>query len=103
MGLTNIKVLDHINQCYSNSDGQVVFDLINKEFNNGNKVAVYFDGVSALNSSFVNSAFIELLEIHDFKFIKSHLQFKNSTQQINSLIKDRFAFEVKKSKELVSN
>jgi len=103
MGLTNIKVLDYVNQCYSNSDGHVIFDLINDEFKAGNRVAVYFDEVSALNSSFVNSAFIELLDTYDFNFIKSHLQFKNSTQQINSLIKDRFAFEVKKSKELVTN
>ena len=103
MGLVNINVMGFINQCYSNSDGQVILDLIKKEFSKGNKVAVSFEGVTAVNSSFVNTAFIELLDSYDFNFVKTHLQFKNTTKQINSMIKGRFEFEVKKSRQLVTN
>lgn len=87
-------MLNYVNQCYSNSDGQVIFDLIKNEFNHGNKVEVSFNGVTALNSSFVNSTLIELLEDYTFDYIRSNLKFTNTTKQINSMIKERFAFEV---------
>ena len=99
----NINVLDHINQCYSNNDGQIILNLIKKEFAKGNVVSVAFKDVSGVNSSFVNTAFIELLDSYNFDFIKTHLQFKNSNRQINSMIKSRFEFEVKKSRQLVTN
>lgn len=76
----------------------MIFDLIKNEFNHGNKVEVWFNGVTALNSSFVNSTLIELLEDYTFDYIRSNLKFTNTTKQINSMIKERFAFEVKRKK-----
>ncbi|MGY3718642.1 STAS-like domain-containing protein [Sutcliffiella cohnii] len=40
---------------------------------------VSFQEISALNTSFVNSAFIELLNDYDFPFIKENLRFVDST------------------------
>lgn len=97
-----INVLDHVDKCYSNDDGRIIFSEIKSAFSANQKVTVSFQGVTSLNSSFVNSAFIELLNDHNMAFIKSHLSFINSTQQINSIIKNRFAFEIDKKKNLMA-
>lgn len=100
MGIIN--VLDHVERCYSNDDGQIIQDLIRHSFKQNEKVVVSFKGVTALNSSFVNTAFIELLNDYEFSFIKVHLGFSNSTAQINKMIKSRFNFEVNERKNLVT-
>lgn len=94
-----IKVMDYVEKCYSNSDGEIIFNIINKAFKESNKIIVSFEGVTSLNSSFVNSAFIELLDKYDFSIIQEKIQFKDSTSQINRIIKERFNFEVSR-KEL---
>nr|WP_179959078.1 DUF4325 domain-containing protein [Streptococcus mutans] len=59
----------------------------------GEEVRVSFEGVSYVSTSFVNSAFIHLLENFIFNTIKAKLSFIKSTIQINKLIKERFVFE----------
>lgn len=88
-----IRALDHVRQCYSNADGQVIFKLILDPIKRGEQVTVSFDGVDALPSSFVNSAFISLLDQFPFDHIKETLRFAGTTRQINEMIRDRFAFE----------
>ncbi|HDR8449565.1 STAS-like domain-containing protein [Bacillus cereus] len=100
--MVNINVLDHVERCYSNDDGKVIQDLIKKAFMQNEKAVVSFQGVTALNSSFVNTAFIELLNDYDFSYIRKHLTFANSTAQINTTIKNRFNFEVNERKNLVT-
>jgi hypothetical protein len=82
---------------YTNQDGDVLFDFINSNFKQGNKVNISFKNISGLNSSFVNSAFIRLLDYYTFDFIKSHLGFTDSNKQINNLILSRFHFEAKRA------
>lgn len=94
-----INILDHVEHCYSNDDGKVIFQIINNALKNGEQVTVSFNGITSLNSSFVNSAFIELLDHCDFSLIQEKLRFINSTQQINRMIKRRFSFEINR-KEL---
>ncbi|MGG3693905.1 STAS-like domain-containing protein [Heyndrickxia ginsengihumi] len=95
----NIRVKDLVDQVYSNNDGMVIYNELKNQLDNDNKVAVSFDDIGALNSSFVNSAFIELLNDFDFQFIKNNLRFVNSTKQINEMIKSRFAFEMNRIKQ----
>lgn len=97
-----IKILDHVQKCYSNDDGKVIYNLIKNNLSKGNTVTVSFIGLTSLNSSFVNSAFIELLNDFDFNFIRSNLTFIDSTKQINGILKDRFSFEINRKKKLVS-
>ncbi|MGE1025115.1 STAS-like domain-containing protein [Bacillus sp. GMs2/2] len=99
--MVNIEVLNYVNQCYSNDDGKVIQDLIRKAFMQHEKVGVSFEGVTSLNSSFINTAFIELLNEYDFSFIRNHLTFINSTSQINTAIRNRFNFEVHERKNLI--
>lgn len=80
----------------NNASGEILFQEIKNLFENQESVVVSFQGISEISSSFVNSAFIDLLEEYDFNYIRKNLKFINSTKQINSLIKDRFSFEVKK-------
>lgn len=97
-----INVLDHVERCYSNDDGNVIFSLIKPSISAGTQVVVSFKGVSSVPSSFVNSAFIELLEHFTFDEIRANLRFVNSTRTINEMIKKRFDFEVNKRSELVN-
>jgi len=88
-----IRALDLVDQCYSNADGQKVYEAVVVCIARGEKVTVSFDGVDAVPSSFVNSAFIALLEKFPFEQIKRTLFFKQTTPQINEMIKSRFSFE----------
>ena len=67
--LVNITVKDYVDQVYSNEDGMVIYNTLKSELEKSNKIQVSFKDITALNSSFVNSAFIELLNDYDFRFI----------------------------------
>jgi hypothetical protein len=98
--LVNIRIKDYVDYVYSNEDGAVIYNALKHELDKSNKIIVSFKEISALNSSFVNSAFIELLNDYDFQFIKENLRFIDSTNQINNLIKSRFSFEINERRNL---
>ncbi|MEG0601176.1 MAG: DUF4325 domain-containing protein [Vagococcus sp.] len=87
------KVLDSY---YTNDDGDKLSIIIRSHLSNKEKVTINFQGISSVNSSFVNSAFIELLSDYSFSFIKKNISFTNTTKQINNLILERFKFESKR-------
>lgn len=89
-----INILDHVSQCYTHKDGQVIADIITSCLKRGECVAISFQGVYAVPSSFINSAFISLLDDFTFADIRARVTFMDSTKQINELIKKRFDFEV---------
>lgn len=88
-----IDVKSFLSGYYTNEDGNVLFNEILYLFNQGEKVNISFEGIVGLNSSFVNSAFIQLLNKYPFDFIRENLIFSNTTKQINSIILSRFKFE----------
>lgn len=91
-----IKVLDYVDQCQSNSDGIVIHNIIKPKLDNGEEVVLSFEGVPSLPSSFVNSALISLLDEMPFERIKSLVRFAHTNSQMNSMIRDRFEFEIKR-------
>lgn len=97
-----ISVFDLVGRGYSNDDGLIIKQAIVNEFEKGNKVIVNFLNVDGVTSSFVNTAFIELLNEFSFDFIRKHLNFSDSRKQINNMIKDRFSFEVTRRKNLIN-
>ncbi|WP_281659143.1 STAS-like domain-containing protein [Halobacillus sp. Cin3] len=99
MGL--LKVLNHVERCYSNEDGAVIHALLLSELKSDEKVTLSFEDIEWVTSSFVNTALIDLLEEFDFSYIKSHLKFTKTTKQINDMIKRRFKFEVEERKKLI--
>jgi hypothetical protein len=96
-----ISVFDLVGRGYSNDDGYVIQQQIKKEFSSNKKVVVSFLNIDGVTSSFVNTAFIELLNDYNFAYIKQNLSFIDSKKQINGMIKDRFNFEVNRRKNLV--
>ncbi|MBM7585861.1 hypothetical protein JOC86_002403 [Bacillus pakistanensis] len=99
MGL--IRISDHIGRCYSNKEGKTIQTILKRELNKGNPITVSFEKIDGVTSSFVNTAFIELLDDFEFNTIKSSIKFINTSKQINEMIKDRFKFEVDRRKKLV--
>src|SRR5579871_3178096 len=91
-----INILDHISYCHSHNDGEVIASLITPHLKRGEQITLSFSGVYSVPSSFVNSAFIRLLDEFTFEYIRGHLMFVHSTKQINEMIKKRFDFEVNK-------
>jgi hypothetical protein len=89
-----IRALDYVQHCYTQADGQVIFDRILPFLKRGEAVELSFEGVETVPSSFVNTALIRLLDTVNFQHIKSNLKFTNTTKQINEMIKNRFDFEV---------
>jgi hypothetical protein len=89
-----LRALDIVKRCYSDADGQKLHIAILDYIRRGEPIVVSFDGVDVVPSSFVNAAFIVLLDEFDFERIKDLLSFSNTNPQINEMIKKRFMFEV---------
>lgn len=90
-----IKVLDHGKNCFTNQDGEIILKLVKSMMDKGQKVDVSFKGIDSVTSSFVNSAFIELLKYYPFEYIRSNLNFSNTNRHINSIIKKDLYLKLK--------
>ncbi|MGT2883374.1 STAS-like domain-containing protein [Streptococcus ferus] len=95
--MVRIIVKDVVDNCSDNASGLKILSLIEDALRAEEEVTVSFEGISYVSTSFVNSAFINLLENFAFNTIKAKLSFIKSTIQINQLIKERFAFETNKT------
>ncbi len=91
-----IRALDYVQQCFNNADGNKILRVILPLLKQGKVVVVSFEGVPSLPSSFVNSAFIALLDHMTFSAIRKQLRFSHTNSQMNEMIKSRFEFEVKR-------
>lgn len=91
-----IRLKDHINRCVTGDEGDTIAKLIKDAFRNDESVNVSFESFIVASSSFVNSAFIALLDDYSMDYIRSKLTFSHSNGAINDLIKRRFAFEAQK-------
>lgn len=90
-----LRIRDYIPKAYTNADGEAIYSLVKPLLLANRPVIVSFAGIREVTSSFVNSAFIDLLDCIDFDVIKKNLLFVDTTNQINHLIRSRFMFEVK--------
>lgn len=97
-----IRITDHLNRCYSNEDGEVIYLVLKKMLAKREPIKLSFEGINSITSSFTNTAFIELLKDFDFSYIKKNLHFVDTNKHINSMIKRRFMFETenRENKEL---
>ncbi|AQR79316.1 STAS-like domain-containing protein [Paenibacillus larvae] len=96
-----IQITDHVNHCVTNADGDIIRNLILGELLNENIVTVSFKNVLGVSSSFMNSAFIALLDDVSFEVIKKHLKIVHSTKTINDMMKKGFNYEVNERKNLI--
>ncbi|SDR80919.1 protein of unknown function [Paenibacillaceae bacterium GAS479] len=84
---------DYVTSCYTNEQGDEIYNLISKPLFMGQKVTLSFEGMNSVSSSFLNSSFIPLLDDLTFDQIKQLLKFKDSNRFINSMIIRRFEQE----------
>ena len=88
-----IRVLDHVARCYTATDGLLIAAVIRPQLASGRSVTLSFDGVTDVPSSFVNGAFVSLLDCIPAIAIRRHLKITDSTRQINDLIRSRLLAE----------
>ncbi|QNT79297.1 STAS-like domain-containing protein [Entomobacter blattae] len=89
--MTVLKVLDYTKHCHTSDDGDKILHAVLPYLQRGQDVCLDFQGVvSGVPSSFVNGAFVSLLD-HGITYdvIKKHLKLVNSHSQLNRLAKER--------------
>ncbi|MDR3528626.1 MAG: STAS-like domain-containing protein [Rhizomicrobium sp.] len=87
-----IHPLNHVKDCNTWDSGAAIACLIRKGFADTDLVVVSFSGITDVPSSFVNAAFISLLDSYSFDYIKTHLKVTDASRQIIGMIKRRFEF-----------
>ncbi|MFV8825722.1 STAS-like domain-containing protein [Thauera sp. WH-2] len=92
--MVKIEVVRISPRCYTNEDGDKIHQHIYPLLKKGELVELSFKGIDVIPSSFANTALISLLEHFDFEYLKTHLFFKETSRQINDMIRTRFSFEV---------
>lgn len=75
--------------CDTNAQGAVVRKMLAAKIQDGNPVSLDFSNIFNVTSSFVNTAFIDLLEDLGVDKFKKLVLFKNVNRQIGMLIKSR--------------
>lgn len=93
-----IAILDLVPQCYSWREGEIVANAIRSALKSEQTVVLSFSGVDDVPSSFVNAAFVSLLNEYNFDEIRRRLSIVCSTSQINEMIKRRLSFESQRLK-----
>jgi hypothetical protein len=90
-----ILVNDLVEVAVGEDDGTIVFDALRTALSNHDMVTLSFAGIKTATTSFVNTAFVPLLDQMPFGDIKRRIQVVDSTRQINHMIKWRLETEAK--------
>lgn len=88
-----IKVRSIVPACDTNAHGDAVRVAILRALKTATAVDVSFAGVTAATTSFVNSAFVDLLQVMSLADIKARIRIAHSTRQINDMIRTRLTRE----------
>lgn len=88
-----IRVASLVTSCDSNDQGDIIRRVILRSLNDQRHIELDFSGIPNVTSSFVNSAFVELLPHHDFEAIKNRVKIRRVNRQIGNMIKTRLASE----------
>lgn len=86
-----IVALDHVEQCYSTQDGEVIFGVLMRAFSQDSEVTLSFRGVSDVPSSFVNAALVPILQDRGEQWMRAHLRITAATKQVADMIKRCFS------------
>lgn len=91
-----IMVRDLMPACDTNQQGDILRAAILRVLAQDTVVEVSFAGLTAATSSFVNSAFVDLLDKLSFDEIKRRVRITHSTQQIGDMIRTRLTREAER-------
>jgi hypothetical protein len=84
-----VKVRDIVDACDTSTQGHAVFDQIASNLKAGRDTVLDFNGMHGMTSSFVNCAFIPLLDFLPFDRIKQQLSLVGANRQIMNMLRDR--------------
>lgn len=85
-----IRALDHVSQCYSDTDGRALNGFIRTELRKGRRAIVSLADVDFVSSSFVNEAFVALLDAYDITYVRSHLVIADANKQAADMVRRCF-------------
>lgn len=88
-----IAVRGLVPACDTNQHGDAVRAAILRALSASDSVEVSFAGLTAATSSFVNSAFVDLLDAMSLDDIKRRIRITHSSRQINDMIRTRLTQE----------
>lgn len=78
---------------HTTEHGTVVFEAIRSALAHEQSVDVSFSGIAFVSTSFVNASFVELLQHMDLQELMRRIRIRDSSSQINDLIKRRLKTE----------
>jgi STAS-like domain of unknown function (DUF4325) len=84
-----IQVNTLIAAAITEADGAAVYSELSKTLECQDVITLSFSGLKTASTSFVNTAFVPLLDVMSFDEIKQRLRIIESTRQINHIIKWR--------------
>ena len=88
-----IIVRDLVPVTVTEEEGAKLFGAIQSALRQHDIVTVSFEGIKTATTSFVNTAFVPLLDVLKFEEIKRRIQIVQSNRQINHMIKWRLESE----------
>lgn len=91
MGLTEIKVADQVSQYSTYEDGETVCRAILAALHENEKIALSFENVVGVPSSFVNGLLNDIIADIGLNGIKQRIQITHSTKIINDMLKRKFS------------
>jgi STAS-like domain of unknown function (DUF4325) len=84
-----VRIRDNVDSADTADQGAAVLDVLRKVLaSSEDQVVISFQGVQTATSSFVNSAFLPLLEKYALHELKRRIRVIESTRQINDMIKN---------------
>ena len=91
MGLIEIKVADQVTQYSTYEDGETVCRAIQAALHENEQVAVSFERVVGVPSSFINGLLNDIIADIGLTGIKQRIQITHSTKIINEMLKRKFS------------
>lgn len=88
-----ILIKNLVSSCDTNEQGEAVLRTIIREIDRNDSVVLDFTGVLYATSSFVNSAFVPLLERMTFETIKRKVRVTKALPAVADMIRRRMARE----------
>jgi hypothetical protein len=88
-----ILIKDIVRSADTGDQGEAVFLHLRQAMDTDSVVVISFEGIRTATSSFVNTAFIQLLSTFPLSEIKRRLRVINSTRQINDMVRTRLERE----------
>ena len=82
-----IQVGTDLEKCVTFEDGTLLRNLIEAEFARSGRAIVSFAQISAVSSSFVNGAFVQLMSDRDLEWFRSNVRVVEVTTPIADLIR----------------